>query len=205
MESSPEHFKKILELVSLAERLKVERRNSRTSFDTKESVADHSWRVALLAMLLAPTSDLSLDIEKVLKMAIIHDLPEIFAGDVPYFLTIDDPEAKSRKDQKECEAIEQIRDIAGGQIGEELYLLWHEYDECQSTEAKFVKALDKVEAQMQHNQADFRFWNEHDLKYAMTWLNSYCDFSDQLNKVRKLVQQDSSRKIGGHSLAPVWL
>jgi len=205
LESSSEHLKKILELVSLAERLKVERRNSRTSFDTKESVADHSWRVALLAMLLAPTSGLSLDVEKVLKMAIIHDLPEIFSGDVPYFLTIDDPEAKSKKDQKEGEAIEQIRDIAGGQIGEELYLLWHEYNECQSTEAKFVKALDKIEAQMQHNQADFQFWNEHDLKYAMTWLNSYCDFSDQLSKVRELVQQDSSSKIGGHSLASIRL
>ena len=77
--------KKLLEILSVAEQLKCRTRHCDTSSGRRESVAEHSWRVALMAMLMEDEFP-DLDIDKVIRMCLIHDLGEAFTGDIPAFL-----------------------------------------------------------------------------------------------------------------------
>ena len=76
--------KKLLEILSVAEQLKCRTRHCDTSSGRRESVAEHSWRVALMAMLMEDEFP-ELDIDKVIRMCLIHDLGEAFTGDIPVF------------------------------------------------------------------------------------------------------------------------
>src|SRR6056297_1491823 len=87
---------KVLKLLNLAEKLKFELRHSWLSNGRQESVAEHSWRLALMVVLLAPHLGEPVNMEKALKMALIHDLVEAEAGDVPVFDCVN-PAVKENK------------------------------------------------------------------------------------------------------------
>ncbi|HEU4456516.1 MAG TPA: HD domain-containing protein [Longimicrobium sp.] len=110
--------------------------------DRPESVADHSYRLALLALVLAPKSDPPLDARRCVAMALAHDLAESIVGDItPY-----DGVTAEEKRLREEEAMRRLDDLAGG-AG--LLELWAEYDAAETAEARFVKELDKLETAMQ--------------------------------------------------------
>ena len=142
----------ILNLLSLAEKLKSELRHSWLSSGRRESVAEHSWQMALMALLVHRHLEKPVDLEHTLKMILIHDLVEAEAGDIPFF------ETGSRKDQKshrEQKAIEEIRNMIDPQTGQEFYNLFQEFELSETPEAKLAKALDNLEVQIQHNHANF--------------------------------------------------
>lgn len=140
----------IHEFTIYTERLKRELRNSWLSDGRRESVADHSWRMAIMAIFLGPMTGLKLDLEKVLKMALIHDLAEIKIGDIP---TIDqNAEVVAQKYIDEDEAFREISSMLGGDQGGGLYELWQEFRDQETSEARFVKAIDKLECVIQKNQ-----------------------------------------------------
>jgi len=189
------NIKALLEFFHFSEGLKNELRNGYTSQNKKESVAEHSWRVSLMVLLLAQSLDQKISTEKALKIAIVHDIAELLTGDKPCFLFEDDEINSREKSQKELAAMKHIKSLVPESIGVELLELWSEYEEGSTYEAKFVKAVDKIEAQIQHNEMSYEHWNDFDRKYASTRLDKYCEFDSFLSKIKQLVQDESMDKI----------
>jgi putative hydrolase of HD superfamily len=104
-------------------------------------------------------------LERVLSMAIVHDLAEVEVGDIPYFETGD---RKAKKAELELAAIERIAMMLPAPEGELVKQLWLEFEDGTTPEAKFVRALDHLEVQVQHNLADLSTWEpvEHELVYT---------------------------------------
>ncbi|KAA0000993.1 MAG: HD domain-containing protein [Thermoplasmata archaeon] len=104
----------------------------------KESVADHSYRVALIAMLVGDR--LGMNVEKMMKMALLHDIAECITGDItPHDMD------RERKIEKERNAMKEL----AKEIGMEYYKIWEEFVEGESKEAKILQEIDKVEMIMQ--------------------------------------------------------
>lgn len=185
----------LLKFIHLSEGLKKELRNGHTSNGKRESVADHTWRISLMVMLFSRSLDQTISIERALKIAIVHDLAEVLTGDKPYFIFEGKEELKRIKAEEELEAMQRIKNSLPGEIGDELLELWKEYEEGKTYEAKFVKALDKMEAQIQHNEMSFSHWNDSDKKYALTRLDDYCSFDSFLQSFKNLVQEESRQKM----------
>ncbi|MBI2427686.1 MAG: HD domain-containing protein [Ignavibacteriales bacterium] len=184
----------ILSLLHLAEKLKFELRHSYTSSGRQESVAEHTWRMALMAILLEPYLDQKIDVAKTLKMIIIHDLVEAEAGDVPYPRMVQNPELKKIKEEKEKVAIEKIRTMLNNSVGDEIHSLWNEFEVHETYEAKVALALDKLEVQIQHNEADFKTWEpiEYELIYSR---RPYTDFDSTINRLREIIEKDAEEKL----------
>src|SRR5215468_390340 len=156
---------RILDFLALSERLKRELRHSWLSDGRRESVAEHTWQMALIALLAHRHLQHPVDIGRVLKIILVHDLVEALAGDVPYFET---GERKALKAERERAAIEEIRVRVGGDTGQEIFELFNEFEAHETAEAKFANALDNLEVQIQHNLADFETREpiEYDLVYT---------------------------------------
>nr|WP_091773662.1 HD domain-containing protein [Piscibacillus halophilus] len=188
------NFKQMIEVIHLSEKLKFELRHSWLSNGRQESVAEHTWRVSLMAMLITPHLEKDIDTLKLLKMIIIHDLVEAEAGDIPAFDTLDNKEAKQLKAKNEEQAILYIKELVGGEQGEEWYHLWHEFENKDTFEAKVANALDKLEAQIQHNEADIDTWLpiEYDMSYM---LGRHTSFSPVLEQFKNVIEQEADDKI----------
>ena len=156
---------RILDFLALSERLKPELRHSWLSDGRRESVAEHTWQMALIALLAHRHLQHPVDIGRVLRIILVHDLVEALAGDIPFFEV---GERKEQKAERERAAIEEIRIRVGGDTGQEIFELWHEFEAHMTAEAKFATALDNLEVQIQHNLADFGTWEpiEYDLVYT---------------------------------------
>lgn len=187
-------MEKILELMKLGQRLKEELRHSWLPTGRRERVAEHTWSVALMAIALEPYLSKEVKMERLLKMVVIHDLVEAYAKDVPLFYTIDDQEARAVKYENESKAIKQIRDLLGGNGGQELYDIWMEFEQKETYEARIVYALDKLEAQIQQNEADIRTWLpiEHEMVFM---LGQYTAFDPALDELRKQVEAEGEKKL----------
>ena len=142
----------IIRLLGLSSKLKNTMRHDYTSTGRNESVADHSWRLALLVFIIAPYLESSIDTTKAIKMALIHDIVEAVTGDIPYF------RATGCKHKNELKAMDALRQTLGDEAFKMIYHLWIEYEQQETNEAKIVKALDKIEAQIQQNEAGFATW-----------------------------------------------
>lgn len=176
-------MQKELDFLFLAEKLKKELRHSWLSGGTRlESVAEHSWRLALMTFRYADKLDQPVNLEKCLKMALIHDLAEAETGDIPVF-HCQSYAAKKDKYEKEHAIMLRIKNFLDDQQGNELYDLWLEYENQQTYEGKFVKALDKLEAFIQHNEAPLSTWEEREKRmiFQKKWLIKFCEFDSFLN------------------------
>ncbi|MDD6678062.1 MAG: HD domain-containing protein [Firmicutes bacterium] len=180
--------KKLLEILSVAERLKDATRHCDTSHGRRESVAEHSWRTTLMAYLVHdafPDADLC----KLMKMCLIHDLGEAFTGDIPTF------EKTERDEKKEASLLAHWVASLPAPYGEEMAALYAEMDALQTTEARIYKALDNLEALIQHNESDLSSWLPLEYDLQMTYGNDKVAFSPYLTALREQVRQDSKDKI----------
>jgi putative hydrolase of HD superfamily len=149
----------LMEFFHAAERLKTELRHAHKSNGQRESVAEHSWRLCLMTMFLSETIE-GIDRNKCLKMALIHDLPEIFAGDA-YRL---DLKKQAGRHDKERAALEKlVKLLAEGTAGE-LTQLWLEFEEGTTGEARLVRLIDRLEVLVQHNESDLGKWSELEMQ-----------------------------------------
>lgn len=185
---------RILEVIKLGEKLKSEMRHSWLSNGRRESVAEHTWRVSLMAMLIEPYLNQAVDSARLLKMIIVHDLVEAEATDIPAFDTMNNAELKKQKQLNEIKAIERIRDTLQGSLGEDVYNLWMEFEHKETFEAKVANALDKLEAQIQHNEADISTWLdvEHKMSFMM---DKHTDFHPALTLFKDLIEEDAEVKL----------
>ena len=179
---------KLIEVLSVAERLKDAVRHCYTSGGRHESVAEHSWRITLMAYFVSdefPEADLL----KIMKMCLIHDLGEAFTGDIPTF-------EKTDKDRKvENKKVEQLTDILPEPVRAEWKALFEEMEAMETQEARLYKSLDKLEAVIQHNEADISTWEPHEYDLNLTYADDIVAFSPYLRSLREAIRDDTKQKI----------
>jgi putative hydrolases of HD superfamily len=184
----------ILQVLTLAERLKFELRHSYTSSGRQESVAEHTWRMSLMAVLIEPLLKQKVDTTRLLKMIIIHDLVEAEATDVSALDVLRHPEIRILKMEREKQAIENLRSTLTETNGQEIYDLFYEFEEKETYEAKVANALDKLEVQLQHNHADFSTWEE--IEYEMSYMmDKHVLFDDTLFELKKQIEDAAEHKM----------
>ena len=135
---------KIFEFLNLIGQLKRTMRYGDLDSDRKDSSASHSWRLAVLCMLIGPQIP-KLDILRAIKIALVHDLPEMLTGDTPYIDILSGKASKKQKDESEAAAMIQITKNLPDYLRDEIRALYNEYCEKQTLEAIFVKICDKLE------------------------------------------------------------
>jgi len=184
----------ILKVLTLAEKLKFELRHSYTSNGRQESVAEHTWRMSLMAVLIEPLLTQKVNTARLLKMIIIHDLVEAEAKDISALDVLRDPTIKIKKVEKEKQAIENLREALKETNGEEIYNLFYEFENKQTYEALVANALDKLEVQLQHNHADFSTWEkiEYDMCYMM---DKHVLFDKTLFELKKQIEEEAEQKM----------
>jgi len=182
---------RVLDFVRLSEKLKCELRHSWLSSGRRESVAEHSWQMALMALLISSHMASPVDICQVLKMVLVHDLVEAEAGDVPFTET---GRRKELKSAHERAAISHIRSLLDTAVGEEIYSLWMEYEAGVTNEAKLAKALDNLEVQIQHNLASLKTWDPEEYLLVYTKMDRYCVYDPFLLELCRAVKADAERK-----------
>ena len=184
--------KDFLAIMHQVEHLKNVTRHCDTTSGRRESVAEHSWRLALMPLLLRDSFP-ELDMDKVTQMCLIHDLGEAFTGDKPAF---DKTEADS---QAEKEAYLQWLSTLPPALSGTMTALLSEMEALRTPEARFYKALDKMEALIQHNESDISGWLplEYDLQKTYGWEN--CTHDPRLMALREGVLQETLEKIENES------
>ncbi|MBI3032629.1 HD domain-containing protein [Candidatus Woesearchaeota archaeon] len=153
----------IIKFVEKAGKLETTWRFSETFKDLRESVADHSWRLSLMTFLVEEEFGLKLDVKHAMKIAIVHDLAEAITGDIDAFHVITGKISNKQKIANEKKAINII--TRGFPFGNKIKKLWQEYLDQKTKEAKFVKALDKIEAFLSILEAGYKEYNR-DVFYA---------------------------------------
>ena len=180
--------RKLLEVLAVAERLKDATRHCYTSGGRRESVAEHSWRMTFMAYLVSdefPEADLT----KLLKMCLIHDMGEAFTGDIPAF---DKTDSDSKK---EAAVLDKWVSGLPEPFMTEMKALYREMDERKTLESRIYKALDNLEALIQHNESDISTWIPLEYDLQMTYGNDKVQFSEYLTELRNEVRNDSIAKI----------
>jgi len=184
----------ILKVLQLAERLKFELRHSYLSSGRQESVAEHCWRMSLMAVLIEPLLKTRVDMTRMLKMIILHDLVEAEATDISALDVLRDPSIRLRKEEREKKAIENIRETLQETNGQEIYDLFHEFEKKETYEAKVANALDKLEVQLQHNHADIATWEE--IEYDMTYMmDKHVLFDETLTELKDQIESAATLKM----------
>ena len=191
-ESGASDAARILEVLALSERLKRELRHSWLADGRQESVAEHCWQMALMAILVHPHLTLPVDLGKALRMIVVHDLAEAEVGDIPSWEV---SERKRLKSAAETAAIGRIRDLIGGTAGAEIHALWHEYETRSSNEARFVHALDNLKVQIQHNLADLGTWEPVEYPLVYTKMDSPSSADPFLQAVCDAVKSHAEAKM----------
>ena len=179
---------KLLEIIHLAEKLKNVPRHCETSAGRTESVAEHCWRICLMANFMKDEFP-DVDIDKVVKMCIFHDMGEIFTGDIPAFLKTDSHE------DAEANALEAWVKSLPAPYNAELKELYAEMAALETKEAKLYKAIDNLEALIQHNESDLSTWLPLEYDLQLTYGVQNCAFSEYTKALRELVKKESTNKM----------
>ena len=122
-----------------------------------ENTAEHSWHIAVMAMLLAEYANEKIDIGKVVKMALVHDIVEIDAGDTFMY----DSVGSLDKAEREQRAAERIFNLLPADQAVEMRGLWEEFEARQTAEARFAAAMDRLTPQLQNFNTNGGSWKEH--------------------------------------------
>ncbi len=177
-----------LEILHVAERLKDTPRHCTTTKGRTESVAEHSWRMSLMASLLRHEFP-DLDMDKVVNMCLIHDLGECFTGDIPTFVKTDADRAA------EDALLDQWVKSLPDELSADIAALYDEMNAQETAEAKMYKALDKLEALIQHNESPLSTWSDNEYELNKTYAFDTVSFSDWLTELRKAILEDTVAKI----------
>ena len=178
----------LLEILSVAEKLKCNTRHCYTSTGRHESVAEHSWRIALMAMLLTPEFP-GADMNKVIRMCLIHDLGEAFTGDIPTF------DKTAADTEREDALFDRWVQTLPENTREEFAALLAEMNALETQEARIYKALDKMEAVIQHNESDISTWLPLEYDLQLRYGAENVKFSPYFQALKAEIDSWTRRKI----------
>ena len=178
----------LLNALHVAERLKDATRHCYTSGGRHESVGEHSWRAALMAYWVKDAFP-EADMDRVIRMCLIHDLGEAFTGDIPTF-------KKTAADEAREEALlSQWVASLPEPFGTEMADLYAEMAARETLEAKIYKAMDSLEAVIQHNESDIATWEPHEYDLNLNYAWDKVAFSPYLTALREAIKADTAAKI----------
>lgn len=181
--------RKLIEALTVAERLKDTTRHCYTSKGRHESVAEHSWMMTLMAFFLRDEFP-EADMDKVIRMCVIHDLGECFTGDIPAF------DKTAAHEQTEDDLLAAWVASLPEPYASEMTELYREMGERQTLEARIYKAIDGLEAVIQHNFSDLTTWIPREYELNKTYGNDKVAFSQYLTGLRREILEDSLKKLG---------
>ena len=179
---------KVIRFIKEIENLKSVTRTAWTKTGRRESTAEHSWRLAMLLMVLSDDFK-DLDIDKAIKMSLVHDLGELYDGDISAKLQNDN----DNKAEMEEKAMRRMLTILPENLAENIYDLWKEYNECSTKEAKLVKAMDKLETIVQHNQGNNP--EDFDYEFNLQYGKQYFMDNEILEYMRYIIDEDTKESI----------
>ncbi len=139
------------------------RRSYLLNQERHENSAEHSWHLAMMAMLLHEYANKKVDLQHVLKLVLVHDLVEIDAGDTYCY----DEDANSDKTDREQQAADRLFAMLPEDQGKALRSLWEEFEERSTPEAKFANALDRMMPMMHNYYTRGKAWREHNVASDM--------------------------------------
>jgi putative hydrolase of HD superfamily len=177
----------VLTFLRSAERLKLVTRSGCTSAGQPESVAEHTWRLCLMAMLLYGETP-GVDLARLLRMCLIHDLGEAIGGDVPAPAQTAD---SGKADRERADLLELTAPLPP-ELRREIVALWDEYEAAATPEARLAKGLDKLETILQHTQGR----NPADFDYAfnLAYGQRYTAADPVLAALRARLDEETARR-----------
>ena len=178
----------LLKSIAVAGKLKDTARHCYTPGGRHESVAEHTFRMTLMAYFVKDEFP-EADIDKVIKMCLIHDLGEAFTGDIPSF-----NKTKADEDLEKKLLYGWVASLPEP-FCHEMKALYDEMEERKTLEAKIYKAMDSLEAVISHNESDLSTWSENEYTLNAVYGDDKVAFSPYLTELRRLVREETERKI----------
>ena len=180
--------RKLIDFLRVMERLKDAPRHCWTTGGRRESVAEHSWRVALMAMLMADEFP-EMDIDRVIRMCLVHDIGEAITGDIPTFVKTDADRVV------EGHEVDALIGSLPEPWPEWLGALFDEMEALETPEAKLYKALDRMEAIQSHNESAVETWLPLEYELNLTYGEKDAAFSPYLAALRAEMRKDTEAMI----------
>ena len=182
----------ILAFLRAAERLKTTDRSAYTSTGGRESAAEHTWRLCLMALVLAPEFP-DVDFARLVRICLVHDLGEAVSGDVPAPVQArrlaEDPAAR-KAPQERRDLLTLLAPLPEARRNE-IVALWDEYEAAATPEARLAKALDKLETILQHNQGhnppDF------DYRFNLEYGRRFTEYNPLIAELRRMLDGETER------------
>ena len=181
--------RELLNALSVAETLKDTTRHCYTKKGRHESVAEHSWMMTLMAFFMRDEFP-EADMNKVIRMCIIHDLGECFTGDIPTF------DKTAQDEETEDNLLLRWVTSLPKPYCDEIIALYDEMAKRETTEAKIYKAIDGLEALIQHNISDLSTWIPKEYELNKVYGDDKVAFSDYLKELREEIRIDTLKKLG---------
>ncbi len=179
-----ERLKKQMEFLIEIDKLKnIFRQSLIADKSRNENDAEHSWHMAMYAIILEEYAPKDTDILKVIKMALIHDIIEIYAGDTFLY----DEEMIKSKEKREKEAAEKIYSILPKEQGEEIKSLWLEFEQKQTNEAIFCATLDRIQPIILNYLTQGGTWKKYNIKKEMVLKKGYLIFERADERIKKFI------------------
>lgn len=152
-----------LRFVLEVDRLKrVLRKTLLTDASRHENSAEHSWHLAVMAAVLAEHAPEGVDVPRVIRMVLVHDVVEIDAGDAFCY----DADAMAGKEEREARAAERLFGLLPAEQAEDLRLLWEEFEAMESPDARYANALDRLQPLLHNFETEGGSWREHGVSHA---------------------------------------
>lgn len=173
------------------EKLKLVERQTYLSSFRRENDAEHSWHVALFVVLFEKEFP-GLNVEKMLKMALVHDLVEVYAGDTFSF----DNEARKDKKEREEKAAKKLFGKLPQKERKDFIKLFNEFENCQSKEAKLVQAFDKMQPILQGIVSHGKMWKEREITFDHidNYKRGYMKDNVKVNKIYSQLLKEARQK-----------
>ncbi|HHF3169837.1 TPA: HD domain-containing protein [Vibrio diabolicus] len=189
-----ERLEKQLALVIELDKLKsiLRRTRVKSAEGRLENSGEHSWHVALMAILMEEHANAPVDICRVMKMLLIHDVVEIDAGDTFVY----DTAASQEQAEKEIRAAERLFGMLPSDQEQELLALWHEFEAAQTDDAKYAKALDRLIPMLLNYHNNGQSWKEHGVsREQVLTINKRIEFGSVTlwDKAKELIEEATEK------------
>ena len=162
----PDDLSKQISFIKEIDKIKyIQRKTKQFNSDRPENDAEHSWHLAMMTIVLAEHADTPVDVLKVLKMVLIHDIVEIDAGDTFIY----DTTKSHTNTDNELMAAKRIFGLLPAEQADEFIAIWEEFETGETNEAKFAKSMDRLEPLLQNTSNDGGTWKEFDVDYQQVY------------------------------------